>query len=329
MLVLLAGCGRSSAPDYGNGRNTAMLDACEAMVQGRDADAEAALKVLEEYSGSDDFASSARLSLQRRMNFAMAGKYLEQSDFQGLRVFLAECNASGSAGAELDGFDMLPDALEALAIFKSRLPWEEAKVLKDSLEDLEPHRALLSKSAVFTAFYNEQLETLKKLQASEASAEAESYLDQIERAIVSGNTQKLSELKTDFRRVQPGHGLFACEKALLSGKALPEMNGTDMRILAIAAAANWSKLSGTTRGALAKSCESDEKSGICGKMLNTLNSNSLEKYENFICTARDGGYSLSSELVRRYIRMLKPEVPGGLTPCTGLSELGKMCNMKQ
>ena len=78
--LLFAGCDRGSAPAYDSRRSEAILDACEALAKNDDSDAEKALSRLNDFSGADDFATSANLALQRKMNFAKADKYLQQSD---------------------------------------------------------------------------------------------------------------------------------------------------------------------------------------------------------------------------------------------------------
>ena len=324
LCLTFAGCERGSAPAYDSRRGEAILDACEAIAQNDDSNAEKAIARLNDYSGADDFAASTAIALQRKMNFAKAEEYLQQSDFKGLREFIAACRASGSAGTELDGFDSIPDALEALSVFKSRMPWEESKVLKDALEDLEPHRELLSKSKAFVAFYAMQLETLERLKASEAKSQAAVFIEALERATVAGDKKGLIETAIEFRRVQPNHPFFAFEKSLADGK-LPQIAEGDMRAFAVAAASAFAKLSPILQRDCAAKCASDEHSGICGKLLNTLISESLDMYERFLCTARDESYSISAEIVGRYTRLLGLRKSEESSPCIGLFEIGVVC----
>ncbi len=324
LCLLFAGCDRGSAPAYDSRRSEAILDACEAIAENDDSDAEKALSRLNDFSGADDFATSANLALQRKMNFAKAEKYLQQSDYQGLREFIASCRASGSAGTELDGFDSIPDALEALSVFKSRMPWEESKVLKDALEDLEPHREVLSKSKAFVEFYDAQLETLKCLKASEAASAAAAFIETLERAVVAGDSQRFIETATEFRRLQPNHPFFALERQLLAG-TMPVVPQGGIRAFAVAAAANYGKLNGSLRGQCAARCAADGDSGICGELINTLKSESLDKYESFLCKARDEGYSISASIVGGYMRRLGVKGVQESSPCTGIFEIGVVC----
>ena len=322
LCLLIMGCGRGSAPAYDSKRGEAVLDVCEAVTENRDADAQKAIEHLNEFSGADDFAVSVALALQRKMNFAKAEEYLQRSDFQGLREFIASCRASGSAGTELDGFDSIPDALEALSVFKSRMPWEESKVLKDALEDLEPHRAILSKSEEFVKFYDAQIETLKRLKASEAAQLADAFITHLERAAVAGDNQRIIDMTNEFKRVQPDHYYFIMEKSLQIGN-LPLIPKGSIRAFAIAAAANYRHLNQKLRKQCALKCAADSQSGICGKLLNTLKSESLDKYENFFCTARDAGYSISASLVGDYMRLLGIKASEDSSPCMGIFEIGE------
>ncbi len=324
ICLLFAGCGRGSAPAYDSRRAEAILDVCENIAENRDSDAQKAINRLNEFSAADDFAVSVSLALQRKMNFAKADDFLQQSDYKGLREFIASCRASGAAGTELDGFDSVPDALEALSIFRSRMPWEESKVLKDALEDLEPHRELLSKSAEFVKFYDAQLETLKKLKASEAAAQADALVESLERAVVAGDTRRYMETANEFKRLQPNHVFFAMEKSLISGM-LPAIPKGCLRAFAVAAAANGRKMNQSLRNQCAMKCAADPQSGICGKLINTLKSESLDKYESFLCMARDAGYSISPELIGDYMRRLGISPVKESSPCMGVFEIGAVC----
>ncbi|MBO4345948.1 MAG: hypothetical protein J5833_09330 [Victivallales bacterium] len=323
LCLLFVGCGRGSAPAYDGRRGEAILDVCEAVVNDRDADAQNAIARLNDFSGADDFAVSVSLALQRKLNFAKADELLQQSDFQGLKAFIASCRASGSAGTELDGFDSVPDALEALSLFRRRMPWEESRVLKDALEDLEPHRALLSKSPEFVKFYDEQLATLKKLKASEAARQADLFIEQLERAAVAGDRRRIFELSNEFRRSQPDHCYFLMEKSLLAG-ALPLIPKGNIRAFAVAAAANYRNLPTKLRNQCAFKCAAAQQSGICGKLLNTLKSESLDKYESFFSTARDEGYTVSADLVSAYMRLLGIKPSQDSSPCVGIFEIGEV-----
>jgi hypothetical protein len=79
----------------------------------------AALQQMEIISGQDDFSTETQLAISRRQDFDKAEELLRQRDYQGLRLFLAQCKASGRVGAELDGFEPLPDALEQLFGFQA------------------------------------------------------------------------------------------------------------------------------------------------------------------------------------------------------------------
>ena len=323
LCLLFAGCERGSAPDYDCRRGEAILDVCEAVAENRDADAQAALMRLNDFSDADDFAVSVSLALQRKLNFSKANDLLQHSEFQGLREFIASCRASGSVGTELDGFDSVPDALEALALFRRRMPWEKSLVLKDALEDLEPHRPILSKSPEFVRFYDAQLATLKQLRASEAAERAAAFIELLERAAVAGDSKRIFDLTNDFRRNQPDHPYFLMERSLLAGSLPPVPKGS-IRAFAVATAANYRNLNPKLRNQCAFKCAADSQSGICGKFLNTLKSESLDKYELFFCTARDEGYTLSAEMVGAYMRLLGIKPGQDSSPCTGIFEIGEV-----
>ena len=78
-------------------------------------------------------------------------------------------------------------------------------------------------------------------------------------------------------------------------------------------------------GGSAARCAADGDSGICGELINTLKSESLDKYESFLCRARDEGYSISASVVGGYMRRLGVKGVQESSPCTGIFEIGVVC----
>ena len=321
LLFLLWGCARRETVPYDNRRSLALLDACEAIIRDDNIAAMSALQQMEIISGQDDFSTETQLAISRREDFDKAEELLRQRDYPGLRLFLAQCKASGRVGIELDGFEPLPDALEQLELFRSRMPWERSSVLKDALEELEPHVVTLSASPAFVAFHQEQLAMLKKLQLKEAAERAKGFLDRMERALVAGATRDYEEARQAFRADQPDHCFFQMEGTLLKG-ALPTVKKGEETTFAVALVANWVKLKGGLRSQAMSVLRADlEKAGICGLVANALHSGTLEEYEALFFAARDAKYSVSGALVHQYMGKLNiSDQPARVTPWLGIYE---------
>lgn len=318
-IVMLAGCGRKSAPDFDNDRAEALLDACEAMVEHREDDAVKAISRLNEMPGADDFASSAELAMNRRLEFDNAEKLLEQSDFLGLKEYLAVCRARGTAGAELEGFADLPDALIALSLFKSRMPWEKSSDLKNGLEDLESHRKLLMKSTEFQTFYKAQLDELGRLQAVEAAARADVFLQKMDMALAAGNLQVFHETVNEFRQDQPQHVFFEFQK-LISAEHMPEnIKKQDETAFAVASIAEWNTLKDELRNKVSEYISARSSAGICSKLILALHDRTAQAYENFFEAAASCG--ISEKYAADYVNILGLSATGRLSPCPGMAEL--------
>ncbi|MBR4675259.1 MAG: hypothetical protein IKP00_12405 [Victivallales bacterium] len=321
LLFLLYGCSKRETVPYDNRRSLALLDACEAILKDDNAAAMGALQQMETIGGQDDFSTETQLAISRRQDFDKAEELLRQRDYQGLRLFLAQCKASGRVGAELDGFEPLPDALEQLELFRSRMPWESSVVLKDALEELEPYLETLSQSPSFDAFFKKQQATLKALQAKEAAIRAKGYLSRMERALVSGSVKSFEEARLVFREDQPDHSYFQMEGILLKGK-LPLIKSGEEMTFAVALVTNWAKIKGGLRAKAVAALKSKMAgAGICALYAKTLQSGNPEDYEALFCMARDAGYGVSGVLVRQYIGKLKLSgKPVKVTPWPGIYE---------
>ena len=321
LVFLLWGCSRRETVPYDNRRSLALLDACEAIIRDDNIDAMAALQQMEIISGQDDFSTETQLAIRRRQDFDKAEELLRQRDYPGLRLFLAQCKASGRVGAELDGFEPLPDALEQLELFRSRMPWESSSVLKDALEELEPHVATLSASPTFAAFHQEQQAELKRLQVKEAALRAQGYLKRMERALVAGAARDYEEARQVFRADQPDHRFFQMEGTLQKG-GLPKIKNGEETTFAVALVANWAKLKGGLRARGVSVLKANmANAGICGMVANALQSGVLENYEALFLVARDAKYGVSGALVRQYMGKLNiSSQPARITPWPGIYE---------
>ena len=321
LLFLLWGCSRRETVPYDNRRSLALLDACEAIIADDNIAAMAALQQMEIISGQDDFSTETQLAISRRQDFDKAEELLRQRDYPGLRLFLAQCKASGRVGAELEGFELLPDALEQLELFRSRMPWERSSVLKDALEELEPHVATLSASSAFVAFHKEQLATLKNLQVKEAAERAKGFLNRMERALLAGAVRDYEEARQAFMADQPDHLFFQMESVLLKNR-LPTVKKGEETTFAVALVANWAKLKGGLRAkAMSVLKPNIAKAGICGMVANAMQSRALENYEALFFAARDAKCGVSGALVRQYMEKLNiSDKPARVTPWLGIYE---------
>ncbi len=316
------GCRRPAAPPYDNQQAKALLDACEAIVEDRMEDAMEAVDRLDESAGADDFASSARLAIERKMEFAKADLYLQQLDLQGLKEFIALSRSKGTAGAGLDAFAGLSDALAELSLFRRRMPWEKSADLKAALESLRRHDGILAASVTYRDFVAAQELSLKELEEGEALVRAGGYLGRMEAALVSGDLQGFHEAEGDFRRDQPGHAYFAMLETLSAGSMPGDLKKGDVQAFEVASSAKWNTLSEDARkGAWGMLERSGGPQGVCGMLVKAMHGGRLEDYEALFARASGMGLGVSRDIAASYAALLGGGRPGQASPCTGITEV--------
>lgn len=325
LLLLFSSCGEKRAPQYDDVPGSALLDACDAILAGQDQKALEDLAKMNELSSGDAFAEEASLSVKRRQYFKQIRKYLDAGDFQALKLFLMEKEATGEAGADMMEYKDIPDALQALTLFVAKMPWESSEALKSSLEELNRYKDTLSRSKAFLNFYAIQQDTLARLLESERQTMAAKILAVMERAVVSGKDRDFYESRNELKTTQSKHIFFVYETAILNGKPPQIQPGTE-GIYAIALAGKWEKLTPTQRNTAAKQLAGIvDKAGICGKLVSALSVDSLIEYEMFFESAKNAGMPVAGKYAVKYLK--KMSLPAKYfsawcwrTPCLGVNE---------
>lgn len=303
LFLFATGCGREKAPDFDARRGHALLDTAEAIADNRDSDALDAIAQLRSLSTENaPFAAEAALAVRRRQYMDTVINYLEVADYQALRLFLASKEATGEAGAQLLQIDALPDALEALALFRARMPWEDSESLSTALTRLKPHLPLLETSPAFRTFHAGQIALLWQLRAREAAAAASVCMEHLGRATLAGDASAAMEQTERLRRLAPDHPFFRYVK-LLKGNSTFEVREGETQAAGIALLCAWPGLRAPRRRAAAAALRD---TGICGLLVNTLLSGSLKDYEKYFTAAMKGRYPVRPELAAGYVELLSP-----------------------
>ncbi|MBQ6471089.1 MAG: hypothetical protein IJJ33_03830, partial [Victivallales bacterium] len=251
--ALFHGCRRQEASAYDEDEQAKnRLDLCEALLKGDLQQADKSLQTLMERAPEDDFTAEAGLFIRRGQQVEKMTELLQKGDFNGLREFIQSKANSGDAGLSLLELDELPDALETLAHFRKKMPWETSASLQEALQALERRGGVLEQYPSFQRFLQEQQETLAQLKSQEAKRRAQELLQKMSAALLSGQERVFKDAEAAFRKAQPDHTYFAYQSMLERGQAIDvPAELTDFYCLALAH--SWPSLTAEQR-VLAGAC---------------------------------------------------------------------------
>ena len=278
MALLVTSCKKKSAPEFDNSRSTSLLDALEAMEKNQDEKAARILRQLQVQNG--DFTEEMMLVLQNRKQMKVVDDFLAKGDFESLRIYLEEKQRSGEASPELLAMKDLPNDLEALAIFCSKMPWEDSKSLQNALDKLQDSVANLSKYETFRNFYQEQLQTLKALQKKEYQERTRDSLEALDEAVATRKTEKIRQAAARFAK---DSGTAEWKKALSLAK-----NGTpgqlaNPALFAIAVANVWNELTLERKYVCSQALQAAGRpANLCWELVEAWSKDSLEQWEKIL-----------------------------------------------
>ena len=149
MTIVLCGCNDDAkAPDYDNFRADMTLQTVEQINNGQ---TEQAIKTLQEFrqkAPEDPFPIAAARIEEIRLDAEKANKLLRVGNVNELGLLLQMIETEGNASPEILAFRAAPPALEALAKYCARMPWERSSDITDGLELLRPHSNKIGRAHV-------------------------------------------------------------------------------------------------------------------------------------------------------------------------------------
>ena len=343
-LVLIAlssvvGCDRQPVPPYNNLGGRLLLEACQAMAEGRDDEALAALRQLVDLEPGNSFAVDALRHEERRRHLNTANMILASGDYHQLRLFLAGVEKDGDSSPELLSLRDVADGLEALAAVCARRPWESSADLEKALERLTPHADALADSSRFQNFYRQLQADLAVLRQRERDANIVAALMVLDEAVFAGDAHA-AELSSAFVRNFPEH-VFSKYRRQLPGLASadavrrlragsgPSVMAGEALALSVAGVLVWEKLAPAVRAELARGQGQETSPGAwCRRWILARQQDTASEYEKLFAVLRSERpqVGLPPALVGRYVS--RGLVTGQqlrawcwLSPCPGLTEL--------
>jgi hypothetical protein len=163
----------------------------------------------------------------------------------------------GNASPEILAFRAAPPALEALAKYCARMPWERSSDITDGMELLLPHAAILKSSAAFNAFEAFQQSKFETMKHDEQLHDIQDMLDRLDRAAVGGDAKSVQTAMDALRAKYPHNVFFSC----LSFQSAADIAALNVNLegitygreaLEIASAVRWEGLSQSARRGVAE-----------------------------------------------------------------------------
>ncbi|MBR0458128.1 MAG: hypothetical protein IJJ26_02715 [Victivallales bacterium] len=324
LLSSLAGCSKRRAPDYDSRKGQALLDICNALADDKNAEASQAIEVFEQLSPGNDFAMEASLIVQRRLQSIRIQQFLDASDYDGLRTYLQSFQLSSTAGSELLSLNDLPDALQALTLFRAKMPWETSQSLKQALEELELRCDVLFQFPSWQRFLNMQLDDLARLKEKELAERIRQWLVQMQEAVATGDQKEFELTCERFRAEQPDHTFFAYLEQLLAGTE-PSFRPRSMTpFFHLALAALWDVLPSGFRTSLATHNPPQEDSdSLAAHIVATRATASPKLFQSLFTELQERNLQPAPELIQDYLLALglnRLELPASLrSPCPDFS----------
>ena len=335
----VAGCDRQPVPPYNRLSGQLLLDACEAMAQGRDDEAQTALQRLVDLEPGNSFAVDALRHEERRRHLATANLMLATGDYHQLRLFLARIEKEGGSSPELLSLRSVADGLEALTAVCARRPWETSADVEKALGDLEPYAATLSDSTRFQEFRRQLQTDLAVLRQRETDARIVAFLAVLDEAVFRGDRVS-SEQAEAFGRNFPEHAFSkyrqvlpalttaaAVRKLAESSEALASAGSRTA--LAVAGVLAWERLAPPVRAELARMMSLDSgSSSLCRRWIVARQTDSVSAYIQLFAELRASRPQLGAPpaLVARYVAqglVSSQELRAWCwqSPCPGVTEL--------
>ena len=282
------------------------------------------------------FAEEMMLVIQKRQQMKVIDSFLAKGDFQSLRIYLEEKQNTGEASTELLAMKSLPDDLQALALFCSKMPWENSSSLRDALSELQMSSSSLENYPRFRRFRQAQFQTLKRLRQMEFMERTRKSLQALDQAVATQNTQQTVAAARTFARASASN---AFEKAVDLAKKGTLDTLENPELFAIAVVQAWNELTPERRGICAKALQATGMpKNLCGELIAAWSDGRPEKWEEVFASYRKQSLSPPPAAAVAYVQALGKQgirpaspsvIPGYTDVISGILHLNPITQEKQ
>ncbi len=207
-LLTLVSCDRPAPPDYDESRIQTLSQVCHFL---RNERYDQAIDLLIKIDDPDEQVLLEVLSdhEQERLLLLKANEFLKNGHYDELSRLVEEAEKGGDASPELLEYRAAPQALQALQVFCSRMPWESPEDLENAMNWLKPYLPTLRQAPAFTAFWQQQLREREVLYHSRFAQQQQDLLLRIDQQL--GDNQRpaaWNSLETLWQ-LNPAHPIFS------------------------------------------------------------------------------------------------------------------------
>ena len=155
-MLLLVSCDRPAPPEYDESKSQTLSQVCHFL---RNEQYDQAIALLKNIDDPDEQLLLEMLSdhEKERLLLLKANEFLQNGHYDELGRLIEQAEKSGDASPELLEFRAAPQALQALQVFCSRMPWESPEDLGNAMNWLKPYLPTLQQAPAFADFWQQQL----------------------------------------------------------------------------------------------------------------------------------------------------------------------------
>ena len=207
-LLLLVSCDRPAPADYDETKNQTLSKICRLLQNGH---YEEAIALLKEKEPSDNALLVEVLSsyVNERQLLVKANEALKKGQYDDLARLIEQAEKRGDASPELLEYRSAPQALQALQVFCSRMPWEKTEDMDHAMNWLKPYLPVLQGSPVFVVFWQQQLQQRNHLLLQQFTKAEETLLEQIDRQLSENQRTAAWNSVEKLWQLNPQHLLFS------------------------------------------------------------------------------------------------------------------------
>ena len=204
---LLSSCDRPKPPDYNESRNQTLSQACRLLEQEQFEQAIALLKTADDPELHLLLEMLSELEQERQL-IIKANELLKNGQYQELSRLIEQAERSGIASPELLEYRSAPQAIQALQVFCSRMPWEKPEDLENAAKWLRPYLPSLRRAPAFEEFWQQQLAQGERLQQRENTRQQQNLLENIDQLLAQKQYPAAWNTLEKLWQLQPAHQIF-------------------------------------------------------------------------------------------------------------------------
>lgn len=207
-LFLLVSCDRPVPPDYDESKIQTLSQLCHFL---RDEQYDQALALLKNLDDPDEQLLFEMLTdhEQERLLLLKANEFLKKGHYDELGKLIEQAEKKGDASPELLEFRAAPQALQALEVFCSRMPWESPEDLENAMNWLKPYLATLQQAPAFTEFWQQQLRQREILHKSRFIQQQQDLLARIDHLLGDNQRPAAWNALESLWQLNPAHPIFS------------------------------------------------------------------------------------------------------------------------